>query len=155
MLGAVEVLFTICKDVVPLIIKSTLPPHPPTKGKKVHISYALYQAIAHVIPFNANRPCVLPCHLLAPTSAGRPASGGDGRRLCPCCWSQRECSAGAGPQAASGKGPRGGAEIISRGKCWVFLTSVAIHSSSLGTLSKASLKICSFIHRFLFIMRTY
>lgn len=56
---------------------------------------------------------------------------------------QHECNWSTGPQIAPGRAPVDMWMIIPHGKCLVFFTSVAIHISSLGTLSKASSKICS------------
>lgn len=72
------------------------------------------------------------------------------------CWSLHQPgSKTLVPKHPRKRDPVGMQMIILHGECWFFLTSVAIHSSSLGTLSKASLNICSLKYRFLLIMRTH
>lgn len=156
MLGAVEVLFTICKDVVPLVIKSTLHPPTPQKGEKsAHFIRTLLghsPCQSHSIQTDRVGSLVIYWH--PHQLAGRPLEETE-EGIFPAIGHRESAVQELVPREPLGRVPVGDAVIVSRGKCWVFLTSVAIHSSSPGTLSKASLKICSFIHRFLFIMRTY
>lgn len=95
---------------------------------------------------------VLICHLLAATSDGRDTE----ENIFPAvCHTVRGPCGALVPRQPLGRDPVDMQMIISRGKCWVFFTSVAIHSSSLGTLSKASSQTCSLKHRFLLLMKTY
>lgn len=69
------------------------------------------------IPFNTNRPLMLNCHLLAPTS-DRPASGGDEEEeVFLAVGHRRSAVRGASPQATSGNGPVAVQMVISHGEC--------------------------------------